>query len=64
MIERGDGHIINVATWRVLPESSPLFGPYNASKAALSAVSRVIETEWGDTACTRRRSTTPWWRPR
>jgi NAD(P)-dependent dehydrogenase (short-subunit alcohol dehydrogenase family) len=47
MIERGDGHIINVATWRVLPESSPLFAPYNASKAALSAVSRVIDTEWG-----------------
>jgi NAD(P)-dependent dehydrogenase (short-subunit alcohol dehydrogenase family) len=47
MIERGDGHIINVATWRVLPESSPMFAAYNASKAALSAVSRVIETEWG-----------------
>ena len=48
MIERGDGHIINVATWRVLPESSPLFAVYNASKAALSAVSRVIDTEWGE----------------
>lgn len=48
MLERGDGHIINVATWRVLPESSPLFAAYNASKAALSAVSRVIDTEWGD----------------
>ena len=48
MIERGDGHIINVATWRVLPEASPLFGIYNASKAALSAVSRAIETEWGE----------------
>ena len=47
MIERGDGHIINVATWRVLPESSPMFAVYNASKAALSAVSRVIDTEWG-----------------
>ena len=47
MIERGDGHIINVASWRVLPEASPLFGPYIASKGALSAVSRVIETEWG-----------------
>jgi NAD(P)-dependent dehydrogenase (short-subunit alcohol dehydrogenase family) len=47
MIERGDGHIINVATWRVLPESSPMFAAYNASKAALSAVSRVIDTEWG-----------------
>ena len=47
MIERGDGHIINVGSWRVLPEASPLFGPYIASKAALSAVSRVIENEWG-----------------
>ncbi|MGB3233216.1 MAG: SDR family oxidoreductase [Mycobacterium sp.] len=48
MIERGDGHIINIATWRVLPESSPMFAAYNASKAALSAVSRVIDTEWGE----------------
>jgi NAD(P)-dependent dehydrogenase (short-subunit alcohol dehydrogenase family) len=46
MIERGDGHIINVSTWGVLSESSPLFAVYNASKAALSTVSRVIETEW------------------
>ena len=36
MIERGDGHIINVSTWGVLSEASPLFGVYNASKAALS----------------------------
>ena len=48
MIERGDGHIINVSTWGVLSESTPLFAVYNASKAALSAVSRVIETEWAD----------------
>jgi NAD(P)-dependent dehydrogenase (short-subunit alcohol dehydrogenase family) len=46
MIERGDGHIINVATWGVFSEASPLFAVYNASKAALSAVSRVVETEW------------------
>lgn len=46
MIERGDGHIVNVATWGVFSEASPLFAVYNASKAALSAVSRVIETEW------------------
>lgn len=46
MRERRDGHIINVATWGVFNESSPLFSVYNASKAALSAVSRVIETEW------------------
>lgn len=47
MLERGDGHIINVSTWGVLSEASPLFAVYNASKAALSAVSRVVETEWG-----------------
>ncbi|MBV9089730.1 MAG: SDR family oxidoreductase [Mycobacteriaceae bacterium] len=46
MLSRRDGHIINVATWGVLSEASPLFAVYNASKAALSAVSRVIETEW------------------
>lgn len=28
-------------------KASPLFSVYNASKAALSAVSRIIETEWG-----------------
>ncbi|KBX84369.1 SDR family oxidoreductase [Mycobacterium tuberculosis] len=33
MLERGDGHIINVATWGVLSEAS--------------SVSRIIETEWG-----------------
>lgn len=47
MLERGDGHIINVSTWGVMNESSPLFSVYNASKAALTAVSRVVETEWG-----------------
>ncbi|MBX7435521.1 SDR family oxidoreductase [Mycobacterium sp. Y57] len=48
MISRGDGHVINVATWGVKTESPPLFGVYNASKAALSSVSRILETEWGD----------------
>jgi NAD(P)-dependent dehydrogenase (short-subunit alcohol dehydrogenase family) len=47
MLERGDGHIINVTTWGVLSEAAPLFAVYNASKAALSAVSRITETEWG-----------------
>mgnify|MGYP000650330027 CR=1 FL=1 len=46
MIERGDGHIINVATWGVMNEAAKLFAVYNASKAALAMVSRVIETEW------------------
>ncbi len=47
MLERGDGHIINVTTWGVLSEAAPLFSVYNASKSALSAVSRIAETEWG-----------------
>ncbi|BDX34422.1 short-chain dehydrogenase [Mycobacterium antarcticum] len=46
MRARRDGHVVNVSTWGVLSESSPLFAVYNASKAALTAVSRVIETEW------------------
>ena len=46
MIARGDGHVINVSTWGVMNESSPLFGAYQASKAALTAISRVAETEW------------------
>ena len=48
MLDRRDGHIINVSTWGVKTESPPLFGVYNASKAALSSISRIIETEWTD----------------
>jgi NAD(P)-dependent dehydrogenase (short-subunit alcohol dehydrogenase family) len=47
MLERRDGHIINVSTWGVLSEAAPMFSVYNASKAALSAASRIAETEWG-----------------
>jgi NAD(P)-dependent dehydrogenase (short-subunit alcohol dehydrogenase family) len=47
MLERGDGHIINVSTWGVMSEAAPMFGVYNASKAALGSISRVVETEWG-----------------
>ena len=46
MLERGDGHI-NVSTWGVMSEASPMFGVYNASKAALGSIGRVVETEWG-----------------
>ncbi len=48
MVERGDGHIINVSTWVVLNEALPNYSAYNASKAALTAVSRVIDTEWAN----------------
>jgi NAD(P)-dependent dehydrogenase (short-subunit alcohol dehydrogenase family) len=47
MLERGDGHIINSSTQGVLAEASPLYSVYTASKAALSAVGRIVETEWG-----------------
>lgn len=47
MLERGDGHIINVATWGVFFDGAPLFGIYNASKSALAAVGGSMETEWG-----------------
>ena len=47
MLERGDGHIINVSTWGVMSEAAPMFGVYNASKAALGSIGRVVETEWG-----------------
>ena len=61
MLERGDGHIINVSTWGVMSEASPLFSVYNASKAALWAVSRVAETEWGREGCIRPPCITRWW---
>jgi NAD(P)-dependent dehydrogenase (short-subunit alcohol dehydrogenase family) len=47
MLERGDGHIINVSTWGVFFETAPLFGMYNASKSALAMVGGAMETEWG-----------------
>jgi NAD(P)-dependent dehydrogenase (short-subunit alcohol dehydrogenase family) len=47
MLERRDGHIINVSTWGVTASSS-LFSVYNASKAALSAFSRAIDGEWSE----------------
>lgn len=47
MLERGDGHIINVATWGVFFDAAPYFGLYNASKSALAMVSGSMETEWG-----------------
>ena len=46
MLERGDGHIINVATWGVLSESSPLFAVYNNVEIRAVGGQQVIETEW------------------
>lgn len=46
MLERGDGHIINVSTWGVFLEGAPYFGVYNASKSALAAVGGSMTAEW------------------
>lgn len=47
MLERGDGHIINVSTWGVYFDTAPLFGIYTASKAGLTAVAGAMQAEWG-----------------
>ena len=48
MVERGGGHIINISSWRVMPESSPLFGVYNASKAAIHMLTESIRLQLAD----------------
>ena len=63
MIERGDGHIINVATWGVLAEASPLFSVYNASKAALDGQSDH-RNRVGPQRCALDHAVLPWWPPR
>jgi NAD(P)-dependent dehydrogenase (short-subunit alcohol dehydrogenase family) len=45
MIERGEGHVINVATWGVPAEIMPKFAAYHASKAALTAFGRSLGAE-------------------
>lgn len=46
MLERGDGHIINVSTWGVFMETAPHFSVYNASKAALAVIGGSMVAEW------------------
>jgi NAD(P)-dependent dehydrogenase (short-subunit alcohol dehydrogenase family) len=46
MLERGEGHIINVSTWGVFLEGAPYFGAYNASKSALAAIGGSMAAEW------------------
>ncbi|WP_068279856.1 SDR family oxidoreductase [Aldersonia kunmingensis] len=48
MIERGEGHVINVATWGVPAEIMPKFAAYHASKAALTAFGRSLAAEVAD----------------
>ncbi|MFC9894736.1 SDR family NAD(P)-dependent oxidoreductase [Nocardia sp. NPDC127579] len=45
MIERGDGHIVNVATWGVPAERMPKFAAYHASKSALTAFGHSLAAE-------------------
>lgn len=45
MLNAGDGHIINVATWGVHADSMPMFTAYHASKAAIAAFGRSLAAE-------------------
>ena len=45
MLEQGSGRIVNVATWGVRIEATPLFGAYTASKTALAAFGRTLNVE-------------------
>ncbi|MFC4128538.1 SDR family NAD(P)-dependent oxidoreductase [Nocardia rhizosphaerae] len=45
MLDAGDGHIVNVATWGVAAGSMPKFTAYHASKAALAAFGRSLGAE-------------------
>ncbi|MEV0948125.1 SDR family oxidoreductase [Rhodococcus sp. NPDC049939] len=45
MIDRGEGHIINVATWGVPAGVMPKFAAYHASKAAVGAFGRSLGSE-------------------
>ena len=48
MLERRDGHIINVATWGVPAGVMPKFSAYHASKAAVGAFGRSLGAELRD----------------
>ena len=45
MLDRGHGHVVNVATWGVPGGVMPRFGAYHASKAAISAFGRDLGAE-------------------
>ncbi len=48
MVERGDGHVVNILTWGVQVKA-PKFAAYIASKAALDTFSRIAGREtYGD----------------
>lgn len=45
LLDRGEGHVVNVATWGVPGGVMPRFGAYHASKAAISAFGRDLGAE-------------------
>ena len=45
MLERGEGHVINVSTWAVMLPGAPLFGGYVASKSALTSFGDTLHAE-------------------
>ncbi|MGW6728696.1 SDR family oxidoreductase [Nocardia sp. NPDC055029] len=45
MLEAGNGHVVNVATWGVAAGTMPMFTAYHASKAALGAFGRSLGAE-------------------
>lgn len=45
MVERGDGHIVNISTWAVMLPGAPLFAGYVASKSALTAFGDSVHAE-------------------
>lgn len=47
MLERGQGHVVNVATWGVPGGVMPKFAAYHASKAAIGAFGRDLGAEVG-----------------
>lgn len=45
MVERGDGHIVNICTWGLLAGTFPRFSAYAASKNALAIFGRSVAAE-------------------
>lgn len=45
MLERGEGHVVNISTWAVMLPAAPLFGGYVASKSALTAFGDSLHSE-------------------
>lgn len=48
MLERGEGHIVNVGTWTVPVGTSPRFSAYHSAKVALAGFGRCAGAELAD----------------